>query len=116
VPRVILVGDAAGVDALLGEGISIALGYGALAAQALYEAFGRHDFSFRDYRRRVLCSPLGRVLTLRAAIAHLFYRLRWRWFQRLFWHVLQPLVGMAASVLLLNWGRQMRLHPGRFRP
>ncbi len=116
VPRVILVGDAAGADALLGEGISIALGYGALAAQALYEAFRRQDFSFRDYRRRVLCSPLGRVLTLRAAIAHLFYRLRWTWFQRFFWHALQPLVGLAASVLLLNWGKQMRLRPRRFKP
>ena len=50
-PHVLLAGDAAGADALFGEGISIALGYGGLAAQAIKEAFARQDFSFRDYRR-----------------------------------------------------------------
>ena len=35
VPRVLLVGDAAGADPLFGEGISIALGYGALAAREI---------------------------------------------------------------------------------
>ena len=38
IPRVLLVGDAAGSDALFGEGISIALGYGYHAAQAIQYA------------------------------------------------------------------------------
>jgi len=36
-PRILLAGDAAGVDPLLGEGISLALGYGELAAQAILD-------------------------------------------------------------------------------
>ncbi|HWR67866.1 MAG TPA: NAD(P)/FAD-dependent oxidoreductase, partial [Desulfomonilia bacterium] len=66
-PRVILAGDAAGVDPIFGEGISMALGYGAIAARAIKDAFETGDFSFQDYRRRVLCSPLGRALTVRTA-------------------------------------------------
>ena len=38
-PRVILVGDAAGADPLMGEGISFALGYGEPAADAIIDAF-----------------------------------------------------------------------------
>jgi flavin-dependent dehydrogenase len=45
VPRVLLVGDAAGADPFLGEGISIALGYGALAAREIGEALQRNEFS-----------------------------------------------------------------------
>ena len=47
VPRVILVGDAAGADGIFGEGISIALGYGLIAAQSIRDAFAQNDFSFR---------------------------------------------------------------------
>jgi hypothetical protein len=53
-PRVLLVGDAAGTDPLLGEGISFALGYGDVAARGLRDAFANGDFSFQDYRARVL--------------------------------------------------------------
>ncbi|MFH1184050.1 MAG: NAD(P)/FAD-dependent oxidoreductase, partial [Chloroflexota bacterium] len=45
VPRVVLVGDAAGVDGVFGEGISIALGYGRIAADAIHDAVKRGDFS-----------------------------------------------------------------------
>ena len=61
-PRLLLVGDAAGADALFGEGISIALGYGRLAAQAIQAAFASQDFSFRDYRGAILRSELGKAL------------------------------------------------------
>jgi flavin-dependent dehydrogenase len=46
VPRVILVGDAAGADPLFGEGISIALGYGNLAAREIQSALVQNDFLF----------------------------------------------------------------------
>ncbi len=39
VPRVLLVGDAAGADGFYGEGISQALAYGELAARAIQDAF-----------------------------------------------------------------------------
>ncbi len=107
VPHVILVGDAAGADGIFGEGISIALGYGRIAALAIREACRRKDFSFRDYRRRVLLSPLGQALTIRTAITQILYRLRWAWFQKFFWRVLKPVVAGTALVFVLNWAKRM---------
>lgn len=52
-PRVLMVGDAAGVDPLFGEGISLALAYGDVAADSVIDAFSRDDFDFSDYRRRL---------------------------------------------------------------
>lgn len=48
-PRTLLAGDAAGVDPMLGEGISFALAYGEVAAEAITRAFDRNDFSFAGY-------------------------------------------------------------------
>jgi menaquinone-9 beta-reductase len=106
-PRVLLVGDAAGADPFLGEGISIALGYGALAARAIGEAFQRNEFSFNGYGRRVLRSALGQVLLARWFVAHVVYLFKWRWFQILAWRILKPLVVLLAWVFILNWGRRM---------
>ena len=63
--RLVLVGDAAGAEPLFGEGIGPALAYGRIAAEAIAAAFARQDFSFRDYRRRLLRSRLGRYLLIR---------------------------------------------------
>lgn len=106
--RVILAGDAAGTDYLLGEGISMALGYGNIAAHAIREAFASGDFSFRDYTRRVLCSPLGRTLTIRAMIARIIYNHRSPSFHRMLWWRIQPVVRHAAGVIVLNWAGRMR--------
>ena len=106
VPRVILVGDAAGTDGIFGEGISIALGYGRVAAEAIRAAVARGDYSFSDYRRRVLLSPLGLALTVRTTITHILYRLRWAWFQRFFWRT--RLVAAISFLLVLNWAKRMR--------
>ncbi len=73
--RVILVGDAAGVEGLFGEGIGPSLGYGRVAAAAIQHAFGSQDFSFRGYRGRVLRSAVGRYLLLRWLGAWLIYTL-----------------------------------------
>jgi flavin-dependent dehydrogenase len=108
VPRVVLVGDAAGVDGIFGEGISIALGYGRIAADAIHDAVKRGDFSFADYRRRIFRSPLGRALAVRTAITHVLYGLHWAWFQKLFWRLLKPVVAAVAFVLVLNWAKRMR--------
>ncbi len=108
VPRVILVGDAAGADGIFGEGISMALGYGRIAAQAVRHAFIERDFSFRDYRRRILLSSLGQALTIRTAITHILYRLHWAWFQKFFWRVLKPVVAAASFMFVLNWARRMK--------
>ena len=73
VPGVLLVGDAAGVDPLFGEGISHALMYGGLAAQELVHAFTHDDFGFAGYRQRVLNSHTGRDLTMKTRFARLAY-------------------------------------------
>ena len=111
VPRVLLVGDAAGADPFLGEGISIALGYGALAAREIGEAFRRNEFSLAGYRRRVLRSALGRVLMARWIVAHIVYHLNWRWFQVLAWRILKPVVVLLAWIFILNWGKRIPTTP-----
>ena len=108
VPRVILAGDAAGADGVFGEGISIALGYGRIAAQAIFDAVASDDYSFRDYRRRILRSPLGQALTIRTGITHVLYRLRWAWFQKLFWRIFKPFVLAVSLGFVLNWAKRMK--------
>jgi flavin-dependent dehydrogenase len=112
-PRVVLVGDAAGADPIFGEGISIALGYGALAAQAIGEAFQRGEFSFRGYKSRLLRSALGRALIARWFIAQLLYGLHWTWFQRALWRSMGWLIWPVSSALVFNWAR--RTGPARSR-
>jgi len=106
--RVILVGDAAGADPLFGEGISIALGYGKVAAKEVVEAFSRCDFQFAGYRRRLLTSPLGQTLVARWLLGYLVYSFRWAWFQSLLWWVFKPLVLLVAWLFVLNWGKRLK--------
>lgn len=72
-PRVLLAGDAAGVDPLLGEGISFALAYGEVAAAAIEEAASSGDFGFEGYRTSILRHPLLSRLTTRTLLARLIY-------------------------------------------
>ncbi len=72
-PNVLLVGDAAGIEPWLGEGISIALGYGPVAARAIRDAFATQDFSFSGYRDLILTSKLGKLLNRNRRVAGLFY-------------------------------------------
>jgi flavin-dependent dehydrogenase len=106
-PRVLLVGDAAGADPLLGEGISMALGYGALAAREISESLSRGEFSFKGYRRRVMRCALGQSLFARWLIAQIIYPLKWTWFQVLLWRGLKPLLIFTAWVFVINWGKRM---------
>ena len=110
VPHVLLVGDAAGADALFGEGISIALGYGRLAAQAIQAAFARQDFSFQDYRKAVLGSELGKALRRRTWIAKIFYRLRSRLIQAFIWRKLGWLVEWVMQTFMIGWARRQEKH------
>ena len=72
-PHVVLVGDAAGAEPLMGEGISFAFEYGAFAAQAIGEALRTKDCSFEAYTRTVAQSWLGKKLTRLAFATRLFY-------------------------------------------
>jgi len=104
IPRVLLVGDAAGADPIFGEGISIALGYGAVAAGEISESFQKSEFSFRRYKLRVMRSALGQTLIARWLIASSIYPLKWRWCQILLWRILKPVVILTGWIFVLNWG------------
>jgi len=77
-PHVLLAGDAAGVDPLMGEGISFAFEYGrraaAAASRALTHAATASDpFGFRDYEAAVTTSWMGKKLRRLELGTHLFY-------------------------------------------
>jgi flavin-dependent dehydrogenase len=107
VPRVLLVGDAVGADPLFGEGISIALGYGAVAAREIGEAIQKNDFSLRGYRSRILRSALGQTLLVRWLIAIFIYAFKWKWFQILLWRTMKPIVALVGLTVVVNWGKRL---------
>jgi flavin-dependent dehydrogenase len=72
-PHALLVGDAAGVDPLMGEGISFALEYGILAAEAIVDAHRRGDRRFEAYGPAVHGGALGRKLRRLGQATRLFY-------------------------------------------
>ena len=86
IPRVILAGDAAGTDPLAGEGISFALAYGDVATAAIVDAFAQSDFSFADYKERIITHQVLKQLPTRVRLARLTYRLsKYPWICRLAW-------------------------------
>lgn len=71
--RAWLVGDAAGVDPLMGEGISLALDYGELAAEAILRARRRGDYSSAVYQSAFEASWLAGKLRRLHLATRLFY-------------------------------------------
>jgi flavin-dependent dehydrogenase len=108
IPRVLLVGDAVGADPIFGEGISMALGYGAIAAREIVESFQRGEFSFSRYNRRLARSGLGQTLLARWVITHIIYPIKWKWFQILVWRIMQPVVLIIAWIFILNWSKRLK--------
>jgi flavin-dependent dehydrogenase len=72
-PHVVLVGDAAGAEPLMGEGISFALEYGKFAAQALISALRTKNFDFSRYTETLGRSWLGKKLFRLHLTTRLFY-------------------------------------------
>jgi flavin-dependent dehydrogenase len=64
-PRVMLVGEAAGIDGLTGEGIAQAVAYGAFAGPYLAEKLAARDLSFTDFASRLARSSVGFELRVR---------------------------------------------------
>ena len=85
VPRVLLAGDAAGADPFVGEGISFALSYGQVAAAAISSALSEHNFSFSDYRERILEHNILKQLPVRVRLARLGYGIKSPALHRLGW-------------------------------
>lgn len=72
-PRLLCVGDAAGIDALTGEGIAVGLAHGRIAAQTIADALTTGNFSFAGYREALRRAPVGRELALDRWLAALLY-------------------------------------------
>ncbi len=104
-PRVILTGDAAGVDPVYGEGISFALGYGEIAATEIKAALKKEDFSFSKYRQRILRHPMGVCLKRRLQVARLLYRFKSRTIQRLLWWRFGFILKWYIEHRLIDWAK-----------
>jgi flavin-dependent dehydrogenase len=74
IPRVLLAGDAAGADPLVGEGIAFALAYGDVVATSIIDAFENEDFSFADYGQRIMDHNVLWQLPTRTRLARMAYR------------------------------------------
>ncbi len=77
--RLLTVGDAAGIDALTGEGIAVALEQGLIAGQTIAQAFATGDLSFSGYRRALRRATVGRELAIDRWLARLLYHQPQRW-------------------------------------
>jgi geranylgeranyl reductase family protein len=77
-PHLLTLGDAAGIDALTGEGIAVAMEHAIVCGDAILDAFARDDFGFAGYRRALRRATVGRELTLDGRLARLLYGKRWR--------------------------------------
>jgi flavin-dependent dehydrogenase len=73
VPRAMLVGEAAGIDPLLGEGIAQAVLYGEVAGPYLARCVRRSDYGFDDWWRVFSMSRVGLDLHARARMAAWVY-------------------------------------------
>jgi geranylgeranyl reductase family protein len=84
-PRLLTVGDAAGVDALTGEGIAVALDQAQVAGDAVAQALSRGRFGFEGYRRTLQRTIVGRELRLDGWLAQKLYQrgTGWRYWLRL---------------------------------
>jgi flavin-dependent dehydrogenase len=110
-PRILLVGEAAGIDIATGEGIAQAIEYGALAAPYLARSLERDDLGFFDWRATVDRRHLGKQLSIRHACYRVFYGDRRATVERLLPRVpslirlgLQDFAGRPLSKLALLRG------------
>jgi flavin-dependent dehydrogenase len=78
-PHVLTIGDAAGIDALTGEGIAVAMEHAIIAGDAIARAFGTADFGFAGYRKALRGATVGRELFLDGWMARFLYgKSAWR--------------------------------------
>jgi flavin-dependent dehydrogenase len=71
--RVLLVGEAAGIDPVLGEGIAQAILCGSIAGPYLARCIEHDRWGFEDWRREFSRTPFGIDLTLRTRSLSLVY-------------------------------------------
>lgn len=72
-PHVLLVGDAAGIDALTGEGIAVGMEQGLIAGKEIVKGLRSGDLRFANYRQALRRENVGRELSLDRILADLLY-------------------------------------------
>ena len=95
--RVMLVGEAAGVDPITGEGIAEAIQYGSVAGAYLADKLTRGQPDLTDWRRYLLRSPVGADLLLRRWGAFLCFKYARRPVELVFAHV-PRILDLAAGL------------------
>ncbi len=108
-PHVVLVGDAAGIDPLFAEGISYALEYGAVAAEAIADTFIRHDYSFTNYNSMLQQQHLGRMLRFKMCVARMLYKHP----RSRAWTLLWALASIAPTPIKHRVGQALGVLPSR---
>lgn len=73
-PRLLTVGDAAGIDALTGEGIAVALEQAQIAGDAAAHGLASGDFSFAGYRHALRHATVGRELMVDRWLSRWLYQ------------------------------------------
>jgi flavin-dependent dehydrogenase len=71
--NVLLVGDAAGIEPLLGGGIHLSLAYGEVASTLISDAFRRNDFSLKMYNQILHNHYLGKYIEKFTSVAKKIY-------------------------------------------
>jgi flavin-dependent dehydrogenase len=75
-PGVLLVGEAAGIDVVTGEGIAHAIVYGRVAAEVVARGLERNELHFEPYGARVRATLMAQHLRQSSALAPLVYGAR----------------------------------------
>ncbi len=78
-PRLLTVGDAAGIDGLTGEGIAVAMEQAQIAGDAVARGLAGGDLAFKRYRKDLRRAVVGRELALDRWLARLLYQRSERW-------------------------------------
>ena len=73
-PRLLTVGDAAGIDALTGEGIAVAMEQAILAGDDIAAALRAQEYGFAKFGAKVRRAAVGRELALDRRLAGLLYQ------------------------------------------
>jgi flavin-dependent dehydrogenase len=120
-PHVLLVGEAAGIDPVTGEGIAQAIQYGAVAGRYLANKLRNRDLRFDDWRAEIRATMVGRDLYVRTLGLPLFYGPRRPAIERFLLHTpefvrvgLQHFAGNRWSrAALLRAAKNALLHTAR---
>jgi menaquinone-9 beta-reductase len=78
-PRLLTVGDAAGIDALTGEGIAVAMEQAVIAGDTIARGLAGGDLGFSRYGKDLRRAVVGRELSLDRWLARLLYQSGERW-------------------------------------